>query len=114
MGRTSFRLLLSSTGTQQHQHLAFLASRGSNKLGLGALPTEINVFKPLAVIKKDFIIVIYIYMTGAIPDRKKAYDKLSVIMVCLREAKYLLNRDCRICSIRFYLPKSIRLKKNRY
>lgn len=26
-------------------------------------------------------------MTGAIPDRKKAYDKLSVIMVCLSEAK---------------------------
>ena len=26
-------------------------------------------------------------MTGAIPDRKKAYDKLSVIMVCSSEAK---------------------------
>ena len=58
---------LSNAGTQQHQHLAFLAAAArSNKLDLGSLPTEINVFKPLAVIKKDFIIVIYIYLKEAV------------------------------------------------
>ena len=46
-------LTLSNAGTQQHPHLTFLAAAArSNKLDLGLLPTDINVFKLLAVIKK--------------------------------------------------------------